>query len=151
MPLIGPRHIWDMLFSAEKSEHLQIEPTTQNLSPSDVFMHGSHSPRVTTHNIWAFKSAAARPGKTTLIIHRDECTDRAKKIGILHRLQRKIRPTALRRIVIGAIRLRLKTQLTKRYACFAWSRENTSRLIKLQELFCRGHKMVFPQLQLRFD
>ena len=40
---------WGMLFSAEKSEHLQIAPKTQNLSQSDVFMHGSYIPRVTTH------------------------------------------------------------------------------------------------------
>ena len=42
---------WGMLFSAEKSEHLQIAPKTQNLDQSDgdVFMHGSYIPRVTTH------------------------------------------------------------------------------------------------------
>ena len=40
---------WGMLFSAEKSEHLQIAPKTQNLNQSDVFMHGSYIPRVTTH------------------------------------------------------------------------------------------------------
>ena len=40
---------WGMLFSAEKSEHLQIAPTTQNLNPSDVFMRGSHIPWVTMH------------------------------------------------------------------------------------------------------
>ena len=40
---------WGMLFSAEKSEHLKIAPKTQNLNQSDVFMHGSYIPRVTTH------------------------------------------------------------------------------------------------------
>ena len=37
-----------MLFSAEKSEHVEIVPTTQNSDPSDVFMHGSHIPTVMT-------------------------------------------------------------------------------------------------------
>ena len=59
---------WGMLFSAEKSEHLQIVPKTQNLNQSDVFMHGSYIPRVTTHKHWAFVSTAACPGKTTLIM-----------------------------------------------------------------------------------
>ena len=50
MPLIGPRH-GACYSSAEKSEHLQIAPKTQNLDQSDgdVFMHGSYIPRVTTH------------------------------------------------------------------------------------------------------
>ena len=69
----------------------------------------------------------------------------ARKIGILRSLQRKLRSTALRKIFIGAIRPRLE------YACPVWSRGNTSKLVKLQELFCRRHQIVLPQLQQRFD
>ena len=72
-------------------------------------------------------------------------TDCARKIGILRRLQRKLRSTALRKIFIGAIRPRLE------YACPVWSVGNTSKLVKLQELFCRRHQIVLPQLQQRFD
>ena len=72
-------------------------------------------------------------------------TDCARKIGILRRQQRKLRSTALRKIFIGAIRPRLE------YACPVWSGGNTSKLVKLQELFCRRHQIVLPQLQQRFD
>ena len=72
-------------------------------------------------------------------------TDCARKIGILRRLQRKLRSRALRKILIGAIRPRLE------YACPVWSGGNTSKLVKLQELFCRRHQIVLPQLQQRFD
>ena len=72
-------------------------------------------------------------------------TDCARKIGILRRLQRKIKPAALRRIYIGAIRPRLE------YACPVWSGGNTGKLIKLQELFCRRHQIVLPPLQRRFE
>ena len=72
-------------------------------------------------------------------------TDCARKIGILRRLQRKLRSRALRKIFIGAIRPRLE------YACPVWSGGNTSKLVKLQELFCCRHQIVLPQLQQRFD
>ena len=54
-----------MLFSAEKSEHLQIAPKTQNLNQSDVFMHGSYIPRVTTHKHLGVHINS----KTTLIMY----------------------------------------------------------------------------------
>ena len=68
-----------------------------------------------------------------------------RKIGILRRLQRKLGSRALRKIFIGAIRPRLE------YACPVWSGGNTSKLVKLQELFCCRHQIVLPQLQQRFD
>ena len=37
------------------------------------------------------------------------------------------------------------------YACPVWSGGNTSKLVKLQELFCCRHQIVLPQLQQRFD
>ena len=37
------------------------------------------------------------------------------------------------------------------YACPVWSGGNTSKLVKLQELFCRRHQIVLPQFQQRFD
>ena len=67
------------------------------------------------------------------------------RFGILRRLQRKLRSTALRKIFIWAIRPRLE------YACPVWSGGNTSKLVKLQELFCRRHQIALPQLQQRFD
>ena len=50
------------VFSAEKSEH----PPTSNPNPSDVFMHGSHIPRVTSG--LSIQQPGACPGKTTLIM-----------------------------------------------------------------------------------
>ena len=48
-------------------------------------------------------------------------------------------------LAVGAIRPRLE------YACPVWSGGNTSKLVKLQELFCCRHQIVLPQLQQRFD
>ena len=101
---------WGMLFSAEKSEHLQITPKTQNLNQSDVFMHGSRSyiPRVTTHKHLGVHINSRLSWQD----HIDHVyTDCARKIGILRRLQRKIRSRALRKIFIGAIQPRFE------YAC----------------------------------
>ena len=131
-----------MLFSTEKSEHLHIAPKTQNLNQSDVFMHGSYFPQVTTHK----HLGVHIDSRLSWQDHIDHVyTDCARKIGILRRLQRKLRSTAFRKIFIGAIRPRLE------YACPVWSGGNTSKLVKLQELFCRRHQIVFPQLQQRFD
>ena len=135
---------WGMLFSAEKSEHLQIAPKTQNLDQSDgdVFMHSSYIPRVTTHKHLGVHINSRLSWQD----HIDHVyTDCARKIGILRRLQRKLRSRALRKIFIGAIRPRLE------YACPVWSGGNTSKLVKLQELFCCRHQIVLPQLQQRFD
>ena len=135
---------WGMLFSAEKSEHLQIAPKTQNLDQSDgdVFMHGSYIPRVTTHKHLGVHINSRLSWQD----HIDHVyTDCARKIGILRRLQRKLGSRALRKIFIGAIRPRLE------YACPVWSGGNTSKLVKLQELFCCRHQIVLPQLQQRFD
>ena len=99
---------WGMLFSAGKSEHLQIAPKTQNLNQSDVLMHGLYIPRVTTHN----HLGVPINSHVSWQDHIDHVyIDCARKIGILRRLQRKLRSTALRKIFIGAIRPRLE------YAC----------------------------------
>ena len=103
---------WGMLFGAEKSEHLQTAPKGQNLNQSDVFMHGSYIPRVTTHKHLGVH-INSRLYRQDHIDH--VYTDCARKIGILRRLQRKIRSTALRKIFIGAIRPRLE------YSCPVWS------------------------------
>ena len=119
-----------------------IAPKTQNLNQSDVFMHGSYIPRVTTHK----HLGVHMNSRLSWQDHIDHVyTDCARKIGILRRLQRKLRSTALRKIFIGAIRPRLE------YACPVWSGGNTSKLVKLQELFCRRHQIALPQLQQRFD
>ena len=86
----------------EKSEHLQIAPKTQNLDQSDgdVFMHGSYIPRVTTHKHLGVHINSRLSWQD----HIDHVyTDCARKIGILRRLQRKLRSRALRKIFIGAI------------------------------------------------
>ena len=92
---------WGMLFSAEKSEHLQIATKTQNLNQSDVFMHGSYIPRVTTHKHLGVHINSRLSWQD----HIDHVyTDCARKIGILRRLQQKLRSTAFRKIFSGAIR-----------------------------------------------
>ena len=123
-----------MLFSAEKSEHLQIAPKTQNRNQSDVCMHGSCIPRVTTHKHLGVHINSRLSWQD----HIDHVyTDCARKIGILRRLQHTLRSTALWKIFITAIRPRLE------YACPEWSGGNTSKLVKLQELFCCRNQIVF--------
>ena len=142
MPLIGPRHgaCYSALRRVNISKLHQKLRTSINLS--DVFMHGSYIPRVTTHKHLGVH-INSRLSWQDDIDH--VYTDCARKIGILCRLQRKIRSTALRKIFIGAIRPQLE------YACPVWSGGNTSKLVKLQELFWRRHQNVLPQLQQRFD
>ena len=109
---------------------------TQNLDQSDgdVFMHGSYIPRVTTHKHLGVHINSRLSWQD----HIDHVyTDCARKIGILRRLQRKLGSRALRKIFIGAIRPRLE------YACPVWSGGNTSKLVKLQELFCCGTRLSY--------
>ena len=100
MPLIGPRH--GACYSALRRVNIsKLPPKTQNLNQSDVFMHGSYIPRVTTHKHLGVHINSGLSWQD----HIDHVyTDCARKIGILRRLQRKIRSTALRKIFIGAIR-----------------------------------------------
>ena len=143
MPLIGLRH--GACYSALR--RVNISKLHQKLRTSINLMVTS-SCTVRTFlgwrliNIWAF-SINSRLSWQDHIDH--VYTDCARKIGILRRLQRKLGSRALRKIFIGAIRPRLE------YACPVWSGGNTSKLVKLQELFCCRHQIVLPQLQQRFD
>ena len=67
------------------------------------------------------------------------------KANVVRIRKRGVRERTSDKISIGAIRPRLE------YACPVWSGGNTSKLVKLQELFCRRHQVILPQLQQRFD
>ena len=58
--------------------------------------------------------------------------------------ERKLSKRCLTRIYKGYIRPRLE------YACAVWSGGNTSKLLKLQQKFCRQHQVQLPNLSNRF-
>ena len=141
MPLIGPRH--GACYSALR--RVNISKLHQKLRTSINLMS---SCTVRTFLGWRLINIRRSYQQPLVLarLHIDHVyTDCARKIGILRRLQHKIRSTALRKIFIGAIRP------TFEYACPVWSGGNTSKLVKLQELFCRPHQIVLPQLQQRCD
>ena len=62
----------------------------------------------------------------------------------LNSLRKKLSKRCLTRIYKGYIRPRLE------YACAVWSGGNTSKLLKLQQKFCRQHQVQLPNLSNRF-
>ena len=64
---------------------------------------------------------------------------------MLRKLRRKLSPSALRRIYIGAVQPKME------YACAAWCGGAIGKLVKLQETFCRQARVSLPPLQCRFD
>ena len=70
----------------------------------------------------------------------------ARHVGILNSLRKKLSKRCLTRIYKGYIRPRLE------YACAVWSGGNTSKLLKLQQKFCRHwqHQVQLPNLSNRF-
>ena len=141
MPLIGPRH--GACYSALRRGN--ISKLHQKLRTSIDLMS---SCTVRTFlgwrliNIWAFISTAACPGKTTLIMFTPTVPGR---LAFCPAYNVTSGQQLFGKIFIGAIRPRLE------YTCPMWSGGNTSKLVKLQELFCRRHQIVLPQLQQRFD
>ena len=74
----------------------------------------------------------------------DVFTKCARHVGILNSLRKKLSKRCLTRIYKGYIRPRLE------YACAVWSGGNTSKLLKLQQKFCRQHQVQLPNLSNRF-
>ena len=131
-----------MLFSAEKSEHLQIVPklrTSINLM-SLCTVRTFLGWRLI--NIWAFISTAACPGKTTLIMSTPTVPGRLAFCAAYN-------ASSGQQLFGRSSSEHIRPQLE--YACPVWSGGNNSKLVKLQELFCRRHQIVLPQLQQRFD
>ena len=74
----------------------------------------------------------------------DVFTKCARHVGILNSLRKKLSKRCLTRIYKGYIRPRLE------YASAVWSGGNTSKLLKLQQKFCRQHQVQLPNLSNRF-
>ena len=74
----------------------------------------------------------------------DVFTKCARHVGILNSLRKKLSKRCLTSIYKGYIRPRLE------YACAVWSGGNTSKLLKLQQKFCRQHQVQLPNLSNRF-
>ena len=69
----------------------------------------------------------------------------ARQIGLLPRLRNVLSKPAVKRIFTGFIRPRLE------YASAIWSGGNITKLLKLQEKFCKRHRLTLPALNTRLE
>ena len=69
----------------------------------------------------------------------------AQKVGMLRKLHRKVLPSALRRIYIGAVQPKME------YACAVWCGGPIGKVVKLRKTFCRQARAPLPPFQRRFD
>ena len=140
--------IWGMLFNADKSEILSIrsQRAAASLQESDpvihpISMNGVRVPACQKHK----HLGVVINNSLSWSDHIDDVfTKCARHVGILNSLRKKLSKRCLTRIYKGYIRPRLE------YACAVWSGGNTSKLLKLQQKFCRQHQVQLPNLSNRF-
>ena len=140
--------IWGMLFNADKSEILSIrsQRAAASLQESDpvihpISMNGVRVPACQKHK----HLGVVINNSLSWSDHIDDVfTKCARHVGILNSLRKKLSKRCLTRIYKGYIRPRLE------YACAVWSGGNTSKLLKLQQKFCRQHQVQLPNLSDRF-
>ena len=136
--------IWGMLFNADKSEILSIrsQRAAASLQESDpvihpISMNGVRVPACQKHK----HLGVVINNSLSWSDHIDDVfTKCARHVGILNSLRKKLSKRCLTRIYKGYIRPRLE------YACAVWSGGNTSKLLKLQQKFCRQHQVQLPNL-----
>ena len=133
---------WGMMFSVEKSEHLEISSKNKPDTSPGVSMGRMSVPKVLTHKHLGVYFNSRLTWDTHIQAVYSSC---ARKVGILRRLRNKLRSATIRRIYVGAIRPKLE------YACPVWSGGNTSKLETLQTSLCRSHQLSLPPLKKRFD
>ena len=140
--------IWGMLFNADKSEILSIrsQRAAASLQESDpvihpISMNGVRVPACQKHK----HLGVVINNSLSWSDHIDDVfTKCARHVGIVNSLRKKLSKRCLTRIYKGYIRPRLE------YACAVWSGGNTSKLLKLQQKFCRQHQVQLPNLSNRF-
>ena len=140
--------IWGMLFNADKSEILSIrsQRAAASLQENDpvihpISMNGVRIPACQKHK----HLGVVINNSLSWSDHIDDVfTKCARHVGILNSLRKKLSKRCLTRIYKGYIRPRLE------YACAVWSGGNTSKLLKLQQKFCRQHQVQLPNLSNRF-
>ena len=131
-------HWLHTLHSAEKSEHLHIGKATGQR----VTMRGVPIPQVKHHR----HPGLVMNNKLSWTEHiKDVYGTCSRMIGILRRLCRRLQGTTVKAIFIGAIRPRIE------YASQVWSGRPTQSLQRLQDSFCKRHRIRLPPLQTRFD
>ena len=136
------------LFNADKSEILSIrsQRAAASLQESDpvihpISMNGVRVPACQKHK----HLGVVINNSLSWSDHIDDVfTKCARHVGILNSLRKKLSKRCLTRIYKGYIRPRLE------YACAVWSGGNTSKLLKLQQKFCRQHQVQLPNLSNRF-
>ena len=135
-------------FNADKSEILSIrsQRAAASLQESDpvihpISMNGVRVPACQKHK----HLGVVINNSLSWSDHIDDVfTKCARHVGILNSLRKKLSKRCLTRIYKGYIRPRLE------YACAVWSGGNTSKLLKLQQKFCRQHQVQLPNLSNRF-
>ena len=134
---------WGMSFSAEKSEHLRVLNRTDRLEETEprVEMKDTPVPITKSHRHLGLVINRQLSWKDHINTIYTSC---APKVGMLNRLGHYLKRDTLSLIYRGYIRPRLE------YACAIWSGDNTVKLQKLQERFCRRHQVHMSPLDTRF-
>ena len=132
-----------MLFSAEKSQHLRVLKRTDRLEETKprVEMKDTPVPITKSHRHLGLVINRQLSWKDHIITIYTPC---APKVGMLNRLGHYLRRDTLSRIYRGYIRPRLE------YARAMWSGDNTVKLQKVQERFCRRRQVHMTPLDTRF-
>ncbi len=135
---------WGMLFSAEKSAHLQIctRPSgASNANSCHVKMEENVLHKASNHR----HLGLIINQQLTWVDHINSVyVATAKKVGMLNRLRLYLDKGCLCRIFKGVIRPRME------YACALWCGGNITKLQKLQDKFCRRHNVQLTPLETRF-
>ena len=122
-----------------KSRPENVRPLNLN---GNVTMGGMVVPRASTHKHLGVTLNSSLTWQDHVNNVYTAC---ARKVGILQRLRRLLSSEALRRIYLGAIRPKME------YACAVWSGGPTKNLVRLQDKFCRQHRISLPPLERRFQ
>ena len=134
---------WGMLFNVQKSTHLEITSRKRPLNLNgNVTMGGMVVPRASTHK---HLGVALNSSLTWQDHVNDGYTACARKVGFLQRLRQRLSSEALRRISLVTIWPKME------YACAVWSGGPTKKLVRLQDKFCREHRISLPPLERRFQ
>lgn len=135
---------WGMQFAAEKSSHLTILAKQQqrSLVKVEVKMDGVTIPAVKRHKHLGVTIDENLTWQDHINSIHTTC---ARQIGLLARLRNVLSKPAVRRIFTGFIRPRLE------YASAIWSGGNITKLLKLQEKFCKRHRLTLPALNTRLE
>ncbi len=135
---------WGMEFNPGKSEHLIIHKPRRG-SPqknANIFMSADIVPAVSQHKHLGIRINKTLTWNDHIAATRTKC---AQRIGMLRRLSQVLPKATVSAIYTATIRPIME------YGCQIWGGGNTTSLQRLQDKFCRTHRVSLPKVQQRID